>query len=304
MGLYVAASLAGMLGCGRNGATGVSVDEEFQRLIPADTKALVNVNLDELKVTPLYKRHEQELDFPVLEGAGERFGIDPKRDISDVLVAWNGERALFLARGNFDPAQVEPKLMSLGIPRGAYKNRRVFGDASNSFVFVKKGVAALGSSAEIHSLIDRENSGTGGVPEELQQQLRKAPKGDPVWVVSRGGLAFAEMRMRSDVESALSNIVNFIAGTSAGVAVDTGTHFRIDITCISVQGAQRVRDAIRGGIGLARLTTKDDQLNLLQLYDGINVEQDKDVVRLRADYSGEVTDKLLAEFKQVGMTRP
>jgi hypothetical protein len=81
--------------------------------------------------------------------------------------------------------------------------------------------------------------------------------------------------------------------------VDSGTHFKIDLTCISEEGAKRVHDALRGAIGLGRLSTRDDQQELMQVYDAISVDQDKALVRVHADYSGTLTDKLFEQLGQV-----
>ncbi len=99
--------------------------------------------------------------------------------------------------------------------------------------------------------------------------------------------------MRSDIASALSNITGFISATSFGLGFDTGAHMQAEIVCISEQGAERVRDALRGGIGLARLATKDNESDLLQAYDAIQVSQDGETVRVRADLAANLTDKLL-----------
>ena len=40
--------------------------------------------------------------------------------------------------------------------------------------------------------------------------------------------------------------------------------FKANIECISEEGSRRVRDALKGGIGLARLNTKDDQQQMLR----------------------------------------
>lgn len=301
--LCVLIGLISASACGRKSPIGVSVDAEFRPLISADTKVLADVKLDDLKLTPLYQRHEKDLELPMLQDWSQRIGLDPRRDISEVLIAWNGKRALFLVRGKFKREDIEKKLGSLGVPRSAYKNQQVFGESQNSLAFVTKNVAVLGTSDDVRQAVDLESSRTGAIPQELEDRLRHVPQGDQVWIVSRGGLAFADMPMRSDMQSALSNIVNFITGTTLGLEVDTGTHLRIDITCISAQGAQRVHDALRGGIGFARLTTKDDQQQLLQLYDAVNVDQENAVVHVHADYSGELTDKLLQELPQTKFGR-
>ncbi|MBV9405815.1 MAG: hypothetical protein JO211_10755, partial [Acidobacteriaceae bacterium] len=55
------------------------------------------------------------------------------------------------------------------------------------------------------------------------------------------------------------------------------------------------------GIGLARLTTKDNEQNLLKLYDSIDVTQDQQTVHVRADLSSDLTDELLEKVAQLRM---
>lgn len=302
-GLFVLFGLLCLAGCGRTITSGVTVDKAFRPLIPPDTEVLAGIDLDALKATPLYQRHQKDLEFPLLDSSSQRLGFDPRRDISDAVIAWNGKRALLFLRGTFKASDVEQKLSSLGASRSAYKNHQVFGNNdrgdSDSIVFLKKGIVIAGSAEAVRRSIDLEDNSGNTVPEELQARLQQIPKDDQVWIVSRGGLPFTDAPMRSDVESALSNIVHFITGATIGVKADTATHFHIDIACISDQGAQRVHDALRGAIGLGRLSTRDDQHELLQMYDAINVEQDNSTVHVHADYSGELTDKLFEELGQM-----
>lgn len=288
------ASLILAVGCGKRTTSGISVPSAFPPLIQADTKALAAVDVDKLKASPFYQRHQSDLNFPLLDAMSERVGLDPRRDLSYILVAWNGKQPVAMARGRLKVQTLAPKLASLGIRPMQYKGFTLFGDDRGALTFAKHDVAVAGSTAMVHSEIDLENDGGGGVPDELRRRLALIPRDDQIWVVSRGGLAFAEAPMRSDIESALSNITSFISGTSLGIAFDTGTHVRAEITCISDQGAQRVRDALRGGIGLARLTTKDNESQLLQAYDAIQVSQDGEMVRVNADLSADLSDKLLA----------
>lgn len=290
--------LAGLVtgvSCARRAATtGVSVDPAFRHLIPPDTRVLASVDLEKLKNAAFYRRHESQLDFPLLDAASERIGLDPRRDIADLLIAWNGKRPVFLVRGRFTRSVIEQKLVAQGARRTAYRRYTLIGDQENSLVFLKKAVAAGGSSAAVRAVIDLEANHQGAVPEELQDRLRAVPKGDQIWIVSRGGLPFSDLPMRSDYESALSNIVGYVRGTSIGTGVDTGVHLTADLACISPQGAQRVGDGLRAAVALGRLTTKDDQQDLLRMYDAIRVNQDKEMVQVRADFPGDLADKLLA----------
>jgi hypothetical protein len=118
-------------------------------------------------------------------------------------------------------------------------------------------------------------------------------------MVSEGGLPLAGAPIRQDLQSALSNIDGFVRGVTAGAAVDSGIDFRADFDCISNEGAQRVHDALRGGIGLARLTTDDNALDMLRLYDSVKVSKDNQQVRVSADLAGDLVDKVEAHLQQL-----
>lgn len=295
----VLAGIIAATGCTKHPATGVSVQSAFRPLIPPDTKVLAGLDVDKIKATPLYQRHEKDLDFPLLNGSSERIGLDPRKDISNVLVAWNGKQPIFMMLGRFKPAEVEKKIGSLGARRSTYQKYILLGDPKNSIVFLTKAVAIAGSAESLHGVIDLESKGDGEVPEELQERLVGLPKTNQIWAVSRGGLPFMEVPMRSDFGSALSNIAGYIQATSTGIGVDSGLHLLMNIVCVSTQGAQRVHDALRGGIGFARLSTKDNQQDLLRLYDAIQVEQDQQVVHVRVDLGTDLSDKVLSYLPQL-----
>ncbi len=294
-----AGCLLSVVSCSRQASSGVVVDKAFQPLIRPDTNVLAGTSIDKLKAAPLYQRHEKALDFPLFDASVQRLGFDPRRDLAELLYASGGQTAALMARGRFQPKEVEVKLQASGLERKVYRNFAIFGDDRNSVTFLKGGVALAGPSQTIRSELDFQDSGAGEIPEELQERLRTLPKDDQIWLVSRKGLPFADAPMRTELQSALSNIVAYIRGGSAGIMADHGLHLQANLTCISAEGATRVHDALRGGIGFLRLSTKDTETDMLKLYDAIQVDQDGDLVRVHADLSGDVADKLLNMLPQV-----
>lgn len=285
--------------CSRPVSSGVAVDGAFKPLIQPETNVLAGMSIDRLKATPLYQRHQKELDFPLFDASVQRLGFDPRRDLSELLFASTDKTGVWMALGRFQPKEIEAKLQSSGFGRQSYKTYTLLGDGRNSVAFLKGGLLLVGSLQTVQSELDFQQSGSGEVPEELQERLRTLPKNDQVWIVSRKGLPFAETPMRIEVQSALSNILAYIRGTTAGLAADNGLHLQVNLTCVSNEGAKRVHDAIRGGIGLLRLSTRDNETDILKLYDAIEVNQDQDLVRVHADLSGDVADKLLSTLPQI-----
>ncbi|MBV8551394.1 MAG: hypothetical protein JOY54_08845 [Acidobacteriaceae bacterium] len=289
-------------GCSRQRPTGVYVDSSFRPFLPANAIALSEINVEALKQTPFYKRNQSTFEQYGLNAMAEQVGIDPRRDVSKLLIVWNGKEPLVIAKGAFPARTIDAKLIQLGAQRTSYQNYTLFGylahSANASVAFVDDKLAVAGPMAAVHTALDTDANGTGRVPEILEAEFSKLPKEAEVWEVSSGPL-LANVPLRQDLESALSNIANFVSKTRAGVTVGSGVRFDAEITCISDEGAQRVKDALRGSIGLARLATNNNNLDLLSLWDSVKVAQNGQTVDVTADLSAELADKLLANAQQL-----
>ncbi len=262
-------------------------------MIPPDARALAGIDIADLKNTEFYKRESGRLNASGLDLMAARTGLDPRRDLTHVVVAWDGKQVLVIVKGRFSPDDLERKLTAAGAHNTPYRKYKLLGDVKNSVAFLKQDLAVAGPLETLEPAIDRFEDHKGGVPESLQAQMDKIPKPDQVWLASTGGLPFVEMRMRSDLESALSNIVDYVNATNAGIKLDTGLHLQAEIGCISEQGAKRVHDALRGVIGFGRLSTKDNETEMLRIYDSIQVNQKQQIVDVRSDLPGDLADALL-----------
>jgi len=286
-------------GCARQTQpVGITVDPAFRTLILPATKLLAGVDWDSLKTTDFYRRHQNDLNVSVLNAPAERLGINPLRDVAKVLVSWDGNNWLFLERGRWNPGDLQKRMIAAGAAASNYRGRTLLGSTWTVTFF--KTVAVEGSPAAVRNAVDVESAGNGEVPEELQERLRTLPSHDQIWAASRSGLAFASAITNSDVQSALSNITGSVSGATGGIYVDSGVHLSMDLECISDQGATRVHDALRGVIGFARLSTKDDQQDLLRAYDAIQVDKKNRMVEVHADLSGDLGDKLIGTLRSIG----
>jgi len=296
---FALAGLIGELGCGKRPAGGISVDPAFRRVLPPDTRVLAGVDIEKLKKAPFYRAHESSLYFPLLDAWSERTGLDLWRDVSDLVLAWNGTGPLFMMRGQLRPAVVERKIVPLSAAPRSYKRYRVFGENENSIVFLKKGLAVAGPIGAVHAAIDRETEGDNQIPEELERGLTTLPQASQIWAVSRGGLPVADLPMRSEYSSALSNFVGYVQDTAIAATIDKDVHVFANLTCVSAAGAQRVYVGLRATKAFARLTAKQDQQDLVRLYDAVRIDKDGDVVRVHADFSADLADKLLEYLPRV-----
>ncbi len=286
--LFIAVS-----GCDKQISRGVAVDQKLRKFIAPDATVLVGIDVDSLKTAPFYDRHRELLGIPLLTGISERSGFDLRRDLSSAVVTWNGKGLAVAGHGRIAKDSIEHSLTGDPVVYEKYKLYR-FQDQAISVL--NSDIVLGGNLQAVETAIDVFQKNSGGIPDELKASLGLIPKSSQIWLVSRGGLPFADVPMRSEYSSMLANFAGYVRSTSIGIAAESGLSLRARIDCVSEEGSKRVSDAIRGGIGLARLTTKDDHLADVQLYDSIIVQKEGKTVNINADVSPEMADRLVSRF--------
>lgn len=293
---FFAAAVLFLGACSKSQPTGAFLDSAFRDGISADAQTIISIKLDQLKATNLYRRHQQLLDLPQFNNLAERAGLDPRRDISSLCAIWDGKHLVLLAKGAFNNAQLEQKLIASGAQRVPYKNFFLLSRGPDSVAFPQPGFAIASSSAAVQSELDLLSSKSGAIPEELQARLTEIPSDSQIWEVSRGGLPGTGVALRSDLDSAISNFASSVTGTSFGLRFDSGSHLLSRITCKSPEGAKRVTETMRGLIGFARLSTRDNELDMLRIWDAVSVSTAQQLVRIQADLPGDLSDKLINQL--------
>jgi hypothetical protein len=295
--LLCGCALLGLVGgCARKPATGVFVDPAFGPLIAPDTKLLAGIRLDKIRETPLYKKLGDRLDLDRrLDLFSRRTGLDPRKDLWQALLVSNGQDILVMARARFSVAgDMEPHLGALGRERTAYKDYTLIGSPQTSVVFINAGVAVAGAQSALKNLIDHRAE-YKNIPKTLLEKLATLPREDQMWLVDDGALAGLSTRGpdTTGVRSMLSNLVASIRTTTMGVHIGEGVQMEGAVDCVSEQGAKRVHDAMKGAIGLARLNTRESQMEMLKLYDAVQVNQNGSQVAISARVAPDLVEPLL-----------
>jgi hypothetical protein len=147
----------------------------------------------------------------------------------------------------------------------------------------------------LKTIIDSRDGSRGGIPPGLQPLVDAVPQRAQVWAVFNGSavtLPFAGRGALGNFDQVLRSIQNgrFSADLSSGF------DFQATGTCTNDQSAKQIRDLLKGLIGIGRLSTGEDQPEMLRLYDSINVEQEANVVNVAADVPQELVDRFVDMF--------
>ena len=273
----------------------VHIDPALRVLVPDDTVLMVGLRLDALRNTPVFQKYFANRTFPQAEEFNRVTGVDLKKDVWQLLLCSNGKDSLLLARGKFSPSDLEPKFEKEGVERMGYKGFKMFGNEQAAVLMINSTVAIAGPPAGLRALVDNKNTKRPDAPAVLVERLQALPPNSQFWAVYAGG----PVRIPVPDDSNLANVNRLLQTVKAG-SLSVDFRYGIDATATGLCGtekeSQEVLTALRGIVGLGRLSTKENQTDLLRLYDSIIIDGSGREARLKANIASELVEKFLAQW--------
>ena len=289
----LAASLT-ILGCSFAQLGGSRVDPTLAALVPADTIMLSGVRMADLRSTELYNKLISQQRLSDLDDFARQTNFDPRKDVSEMLIASDGVDSIMLARGNFNPKP------PAGLKKSIYKGATIYGKDGGAYAILDASTAVAGPERGVRKAIDQKQSGRPGAA-VLIDRARALPGVAQLWFVSSGWGALPD-RMAAEGGN-LSNMGRFfrsLENATATVDLRSGIAAAAQGQCRTDQDAKALGDAARGMIGLGRLSVPENQPEMLRVFDGIKVEQRQRSVELNVQIPPDLIDRLL----QATNTRP
>ncbi|MEP6716957.1 MAG: hypothetical protein ABJC09_15410 [Terriglobia bacterium] len=176
------------------GTGAFAADSQLMNLVMPDAKILAGVNVVTAQISHFGQyvlTHVANSDKD-LQALIALTGFDPRRDVTEILVASNGsltgQNALVLAKGSFDVSQLAD-LMSRdkkGLVTQYNGATLISGaDPKNKavFAFIGNSVALAGDLASVKAAIDR-SSGANSVSPELATRVQTLSTTEDAWSVS------------------------------------------------------------------------------------------------------------------------
>ncbi len=270
------------------------VDPSLEALVPADTVFVAGANIDAIRDTPVYQKLLSRMPLPQLDEFVRQTGLDPRKDLSQVLSCTDGKHGLLMARGKFNTAELETRLAARGATRFEYKNRRLFGNEQAAIFFLNASTAVAGPAAQLRAVIDHPEGAGRGLPPSLRDLVRTIPASDQIWAALTGG--FQGLNIGVPQRNNLENIINALQSidtATLGMDLRSGLNATAEVSCKTDRDAKFVHDMVKAVVGLGRLNTPDSHPELLKLYDGINVTQQQTHTKVTAEISADLTDRFL-----------
>jgi hypothetical protein len=297
IGVAVAALAAA--GCGPLVQRSVYIDRGLAALAPSDTVTLGGVRLDALRTTPLWQKWVAGKPAAPLDELAKETGLDLRKDVAEVLMASNGKDGLVLAKGKFARAELEAALEKRGGRRMPHQGLTLIGSEEAAVVFFNANVAAAGRAPMLRRVIDQR--GRGGAPKALLDEAKGIAAESQIWAVSIGGIGdMGKEMMPPGSLGNLAKLAGMVEKSSFAADLRAGLNASSTLLCRTEQDARTLSDAVRGIVGLARLSTPDNEPDLLRLLDGIQVSVEQRTLRIRAQAPQDLLDKALGKLSSLG----
>lgn len=295
-------ALLGGAGCSKSPfqkAT-VYVDPALMSLVPADTRLLVGANLETLRKSRIYEQHFANEFAAQLDLFTRRTGLDPRKDIWEILACSDGKNQVIMARGRFSLPDLEPEMDKQGAQKTKYKNYTLYGDERTAGVFLNSSTAIAGNTAAVKAIIDARDR-PAAPPAALVQLAEQIPHGTQLWAVFTGNflqLPQLEGGNLANVNRILGSLENgkVYMNVSSGMDVFAGG------TAVDEKNAQEIGDALRALLGLLRLNTRTEQKELFEIYDAVDIKQSAMKVQLSAHFKEELVERVYQFLVSGGLT--
>ena len=228
---------------------GALVDPALSALVPADTTMLVGIRVEDLTKTPIYQKYVAQRQIPQLDDFAKEFGIDPRKDVWELLFISNGKESVVLGRGRF-PSEPEKRLERemKGATRTNYKGYTLIGDNETAVMMIGGSVAAMGQTVGLKRIIDTRDK-SNGPPAVLAARMKEIPVTAGFWTVYAG----SPITLPPDASSNAGNMAKILNSIQSGAFyLDLRTNISGKATGIASTdaGAKELHVSLRGLLGL------------------------------------------------------
>lgn len=284
--------LLALASCKHEGGKGVVLPARMEQYIPGDTVVLVGARINEIQSSQIFQKLAAEQQIPELNDFTKRTGLDPRKDLDELVLASNGKDALMIARGRMEKrAQLEAELEKQGAKRTTFDKFTLIGTEDAAVVFIDNTIAVAGRPAMLKSVL-AGNPVDDNNKRAVLERVAALPQDRPVWAVAIGGFSPMPLPETGNLAN-LGRIFQSLRTVSMTIDLKDGLSLAASGLCGNDKDAKQLHDMLRGLIGFGRLSTPTDKPEFLRFFDGIKVDHAESTVKLNADVPMDLVEFFL-----------
>jgi len=251
---------------------------------------MAGVRIEALKRAPVYQKFLAHRSLPQIDDFAARTGVNPQKDLWELLYVSNGKSGAVLGHGMFSD-EGEPKLQQRGDNRFGYKGFNFVGNERTAILLISPTVLAMGDTDELRAMVDAHEKSAGPPPAMAALLARMSPAAQ-VWAAYAGG----SVHLSFDTSGNLGNINKILGLIQTGTLYldfATGLAGVAEGTSATDENAEQLESGLKALIGLGRLSVSPKQPELRMVWDGLRPTRQNREVKLQVDEPEESVEGLL-----------
>ena len=281
------------------------VDAALAPLLPGDTVALACLRLDRLKGSPFYTKYVTGKRIKALDEFSQKTGLDLRENVWELVFSTNGKTSYVFIRGKFGgDFGFEPEFKGPGLQKTSYKGRYLIFTGDHGVVFMNTGAAVAGEVKDLKALVDGFDNPARGTPQAVLDLAGTLPGTAQFWAASTRPAALIPvgdggpaMKGGEAMQNNLMRAAQSVSQVTLWGDLSHGLEMHVQGVAANEKDATALRDAFQAGVGMARLTMKDKQPEMLKLYDGLIGTTDGPIVRIDVNEPFELLDSFLSKLQ-------
>jgi hypothetical protein len=293
-----------------------AADAGLLRLVMPDAKVIAGLQVDRTRDSlfgQFVLSHMQLGDESFKKLIAET-GFDPRRDISELLIASNWESAspqsrwLVLAKGKFDLSKIQQAAQSNGAAATNFQGTTIYSysagtapDSDNAIAFLDASSAAMGDFASVKAALTRQH-GSAAAPGDLVKKVADVSAKNDFWFVTLVPLSqFADAMPNANLSNAMQgNMLNGINEASGGVHFGDTVTISARAVARSEKDAQALADVVKFVVSMLQMNRQQNAVagQVSSLLDTLNTKIVDNVMSMSLAIPEEQLEQLFQNLQR------
>lgn len=252
----------------------VAADPTLLRMVMPDAKVVAGIHVEQAKSSPFGKflLSRMQVDDPGLKSFVSQTGFDPRRDVSEILIASNWQSAtpegrwLVMGRGTFDLGKIAQAAQANGATILDHQGVTVYQNsqkqqpnAPGGLAFLDPSTAVMGDLDSVKAAIDRERSNTPPSA-KLLDKIGDLSSQNDFWFATLVPLAeFSGAIADPNLNSAMKgNLLAGILEASGGIRLGDTLAVHAETVARSEKDAQALVDVVKFMAGMVQMNRQNN----------------------------------------------
>ena len=251
-----------------------AADPALLKLVMPDAKVIAGIQVNQTKNSLFgqYVLSHMQIDDTGFKSFIAQTGFDPRRDVSEIMIASNWEsnsaasRWLVMARGTFDLGKIANAAQGNGVTTSNYQGVNILVHSSaakpeveNAIAFFDRTSAVMGDLVSVQAAIARQRSSAAPSNQLLAKVNDLSPKND-FWFVTLVPVSeFAGAMPDPNLSGAMKgNLLAAINEASGGIRFGDTVNISAEAITRSEKDAQALVDVVKFVAGMVQLNRQNN----------------------------------------------